>query len=291
MLRTLRACPAWTKLAPHASRCCVGNLRVSHRGAEAPSEFGLRDTIDDLSFYPQAQFANRSFIAVTMYSFEILLLLCEILFLLGNVHRGSRVLPVEVHGAAITFLIEGDGEIFNRSGGFGCCHVGTRQIVVFARIICTPLTCFLADNERPLVFVGYGEDGVAAGGNVFAADGEVGISNERSGLICPGAPYLAVGHESAIDFARLMGLGIADAGARIVHVNGLAVSELALRVGRWAGTLALVLLRGGCDCEGNDQQGKEGDTFLHGFSCVSQSAFSTQHSAFSRLRLRAILWA
>src|SRR5216683_2154577 len=97
------------------------------------------------------------------------------------------------------------------------------------------------------------EEGVAAGGHIFAADGDVSIGDEGGGLICAGAPHLPVRHESAVDFARLMRLRIVDAGAGVIHVNSLAIGELALRVGRGAGTLALVLLGRGGDCEGEDQ--------------------------------------
>ena len=55
---------------------------------------------------------------------------------------------------------------------FGNLHIHARQVFAFAWIVGTPLAGLLADDKRPLVCIWDGEERIAAGGNVLAADGD-----------------------------------------------------------------------------------------------------------------------
>src|SRR5205807_6290209 len=97
-----------------------------------------------------------------------------------------------------------------------------------------PFARLLADDQRPLVLVRYGKDGVASRRHVFAANRQVRIRHQRGRVIGPSAPYLPIRHKSTINLARLVGFGIMGARARIIYLNGLAIGELALCLCRWA---------------------------------------------------------
>ena len=76
-------------------------------------------------------------------------------------------------------MVEGDGEVFHRGRELGDFHVDAGEVIARAGIGGAPFAGFFADDELPLVGVGHGEDGVAACGNGGAADGEIGVCDER----------------------------------------------------------------------------------------------------------------
>ena len=80
-------------------------------------------------------------------------------------------------------------------------HVDARQFITLVLVGNAPLSGFLVDDERPLVGVGNGEDGVAASGDIFAADDDVGAGDERGGCIGSSAPDFAEGNQAAVNFA------------------------------------------------------------------------------------------
>jgi hypothetical protein len=97
---------------------------------------------------------------------------------------------------------------------------------------------------------------VAACGNILASNVQVRVCDQGGGIIGAGPPYFAVRHQSAKYLAAF------HARTRIIRLDGLTVAELALRLGRRAGTLARVL--------GTGQHGKHGqqenddcDSYLH----------------------------
>src|SRR5581483_10615479 len=102
-----------------------------------------------------------------------------------------------------------------------------------------PFGGLFVDDEGPLVFVRNGEHGVTSGGDILPTQRHIRIGNERSRLICPSPPDLPEWNKVTKNLPPL------HAGAGIVHLDCLAVRELALRVGRGAWPLALVLLCGG----------------------------------------------
>ena len=105
---------------------------------------------------------------------------------------------------------------------------------------------FLLMIKTHLSAFGQSEDGVASRGNIFAADVQVRIRDQRGRLVGSGPPYLTVRHQSAENLAAF------HARAGVVGLDRLAVAELALSLRRGAGTLACVL--------GTGQQGKHGQT-------------------------------
>ncbi len=105
----------------------------------------------------------------------------------------------------------------------------------------------LVDDQSPLVLRGNGKDGVAAGWNILAFDTQVCCRHKGRGLIGAGAPDFAVGNQFAENLAAF------GARAGIVHGNGLAIRELALRLRRRTGPLVLVLLRGYDETKGKDK--------------------------------------
>ena len=135
-------------------------------------------------------------------------------------------------------MVEGDGEIFQWGGEFGDFHVDAGEVIARAGIGGAPFAGFFADDELPLVGVGHGEDGVAAGGNGGATDGEIGVGDEGGGFICTGAPHLAVGNEITENFAAL------HARARIIDLHRFSVGELAIGFGGRTGAAGFILRAG-----------------------------------------------
>jgi hypothetical protein len=151
----------------------------------------------------------------------------------GDVDACFCVFPGHGEGAAGAGLVERDGEIFHWGGELGDFHVDAGEVVAGAGIGGAPFTGFFADDELPLVGVGHGEDGVAAGGNCGATDIEVGIGDEGSRFICAGAPDFAEGNEASENFATF------HARAGVGDFYGLAAGELAFGVGGRTGFGAL----------------------------------------------------
>jgi hypothetical protein len=121
----------------------------------------------------------------------------------GDVDGGFRVFPQHGEGAAGCALVERDGEIFQWGGELGDFHVDAGEVVAWAGVGGAPFAGFFADDELPLVGVGHGEDGVAAGGNCGAADVEIGVGDEGGRFICAGAPHFAEGNEASENLAAL----------------------------------------------------------------------------------------
>src|ERR1700687_2292684 len=178
------------------------------------------------------------------------------LLFLANVDRGARLLPVQVHGASRPRLIEADCEILHRRGQWRHPHVHASKVLSFAGIRNTPLPSLLADDQDPLVGVRYREEGVAPSGNVLATNVRVRARHQRVGVVAPAPPHFAVRHQSAKYLAAF------HAWTEVVRLNGLAVRELALGLGRRAGTLARVLGTGQ-QGEHRQQENDECDTYLH----------------------------
>src|SRR5437899_6526286 len=105
------------------------------------------------------------------------------------------------------------------------------------RVIGTPFSGFLADDQRPLVFVRYRENRVAAGGHMRAADHQVSRGNKSRSLIRSCAPDFAI----RFMFTKYLAAFYSRAG--IVHGYRLALAKAERRLGRRARALALVHLR------------------------------------------------
>jgi len=79
------------------------------------------------------------------------------LLFLADGDGSARTLPVDVHRAAGSRLVKRDGEVFDRRGQAGNFHVHARQITRGAGVIRAPLARLFADDERPLILIGYGK--------------------------------------------------------------------------------------------------------------------------------------
>src|SRR5271166_2416027 len=167
---------------------------------------------------------------------------------LGDGDGRSRGFPVEVHGATVGRLVEGDGEVFYRGGQAGRSHVHADEVTVCAGIGRTPFAGFFADNQGPFVFVGNGEERVAAGGDRFAAYREVGVGDEGGGFVGAGAPDLAVGNQTAVNLAAF------GARAGVIDGKGFAAAEVAGSLCGRAGARLLFLCGAHAD-EGAEDQG------------------------------------
>src|SRR5437660_9447211 len=109
----------------------------------------------------------------------------SVLFLLGDVRSRPGILPIHAHRAAVALLVKVNGEVLNLRRGLRHAHVDPRQIIPFARIRDAPFAGFLADDERPLLLVGNGENGVAARRHILATDAEIGIGYEVVASFAP----------------------------------------------------------------------------------------------------------
>src|SRR5207244_11065975 len=110
--------------------------------------------------------------------------------------------------------------------------------------------------------VGNSDDGVAAGGNVFAIHIKVRIRHEGRGVIGTGAPDFVVGYESTVNLAAFC------AWAGVIDTNGLAICELALCLCRRAGPAGLLFLRKCSNCNQNEHRKTySNDSLLPSFSC------------------------
>ena len=85
-------------------------------------------------------------------------------------------------------------------------RVHTGQFVRFSGIFRSPFPLCLADNQRPLVSAGNGEDRVAARGNVSAALDDVGRSDEGGCFAGAGAQEFYARQRLAKDFAAAYAL-------------------------------------------------------------------------------------
>src|SRR3979409_122142 len=101
--------------------------------------------------------------------------------LLRYFDTGTGIFPVHVQGALAAALVESDGEVLDRRAGFGNAHRHARQSCAVTGIVGSPLARLFADNQRPLVGFGDGEDSVAAGWNILSTDDYRAVGNKRSG--------------------------------------------------------------------------------------------------------------
>src|SRR5260370_38758828 len=92
-------------------------------------------------------------------------------------YRSADLTPIDSQGAPARRLVVSNREIFDLRRELGNFHVHARQFIAFILVRNAPLSGLLADNQRPLIGIWYGEDGVAAGG--------AGVAANRAG--CPGA--------------------------------------------------------------------------------------------------------
>src|ERR1051326_6968931 len=125
-----------------------------------------------------------------------------------------------------------------------------REIVFGSRIRGTPLSGFLAYDERPFVLLRDGEDGVLSGRNGLSADGDVRADSHGSGLIRAGAPNLTVRNELAKNFAAL------HARAGVIDGDLLTTGESAIGGGGRAWAAGFVLL----SAKAKDGDGKNDDS-------------------------------
>src|SRR5262249_11797203 len=116
----------------------------------------------------------------------------RLLLLFVDQNSCPRIFPVQIHVAAIAHFVERNGEVFHWTRSLGYIHVHARQVVAFILVRDAPLAGLLVNDQRPLVLVGNGENGVAAGGDSLAAYVGVGRSNQRSGLIFARGPNLCL---------------------------------------------------------------------------------------------------
>jgi len=68
------------------------------------------------------------------------------LLLLLKLDAGPRVLPIEIHRAATTALVKGDGKVLDLGGCLGDVHVGPQQLIGLILVRDAPLTSFLVDD-------------------------------------------------------------------------------------------------------------------------------------------------
>src|SRR5690348_3469740 len=80
----------------------------------------------------------------------------------GDIHRSSRVLPVDIHGATVSGFLVRDREVLHRGRKFRCFHIHTSQLVALVFVGGSPLAGFLVDDQSPLVGVGNGKQRVAS---------------------------------------------------------------------------------------------------------------------------------
>src|ERR1700719_4731175 len=85
-----------------------------------------------------------------------------------DIHGRAGILPLDAQRAALATLIEGDGKVFDRRRGRGSIHVRAYKILVRAGIRDSPFAGFLADDERPFVFIGNGKNRVFSSWHVLA---------------------------------------------------------------------------------------------------------------------------
>src|SRR5713226_8292879 len=93
------------------------------------------------------------------------------LLLLCYFHRSTGIFPVLMHGATAARLVKGNGKVLHRRCSLRNLHVHSGEFVAFVLIGDAPFACFLVDDQRPFVGARDGEDGVAADGHIFSADG------------------------------------------------------------------------------------------------------------------------
>ena len=127
-------------------------------------------------------------------------------------------------------------------------HRDAREVEFLPGIRNAPLAGLLADDKRPLVRRGKREERVAAGGDRRLLHEHGRVDDEGGGFIRAGAPLFAIGHQVAEN------LSPAHAGARVVHVNRLAVGESAGRLRRRAQDLAALAPESGRRPDRRQQQ-------------------------------------
>src|SRR5260370_20664530 len=79
-------------------------------------------------------------------------------------YRSADLTPIDSQGAPARRFVVSNREIFDLRRELGNFHVHARQFIAFILVRNAPLSGLLADNQRPLIGIWYGEDGVAAGG-------------------------------------------------------------------------------------------------------------------------------
>src|SRR5208283_3065937 len=161
----------------------------------------------------------------------------------------------------------GDGEVLDRRGQLGRLHLHADKFVALVLVRNAPLASLLVDNQGPLAGSRHGEDGVAARGHGFAANYHIGTGNESCGFISPGAPNFAEGHEFPVDLAAF------HARAGVVGLDGFSAAQIARSRGWWTGLASAHLSEDGCSEQ--DKQCGKGNSFLHGFSLLSTSQWTT----------------
>jgi hypothetical protein len=156
----------------------------------------------------------------------------------GDVDRGFGGFPGHGQGAAGAAFVEGDGEVFHWRGEFRDLHVDAGEVVAWPGIGGAPFAGLFADDQLPLICIGYREDRVVASGNGGAADVEVSVGDERGRFVCTGAPDLAVRNEVSENFPAL------HAWAGVIDLYGFSVGELAVGFRGRTGATGFVLRAG-----------------------------------------------
>src|SRR5215471_1660826 len=166
------------------------------------------------------------------------------------IHPGSGRVPCELEIATAARFLKGDRKVLDWGTSGSGLHIHAREILFLTGIVRAPLAGLLADDERPLVLAGKGEERVAARRNVRAADHDVPCGDEGSGFIRAGSPDLAILHDIREDVAAFL------ARAGVVNGDRLPAGKFALRRSGWTRALGFVLLslQGACDGKGEHQR-------------------------------------
>src|ERR1035438_7746050 len=159
--------------------------------------------------------------------------------LLLNLDAGASVLPFQAQGTSLA-RIECDGEVLDRRRSLGHLHIESSKLVGLVLVRNAPLLLFLVDDQRPLIRLRNRKNRIAARRQRFAADGHIRIRNQLRGFVRAGTPDFSVGNQRLL--ARVAkNLASLSARAGIVHLDRLAIGELALRARRRTLPLRLVL--------------------------------------------------
>lgn len=119
-----------------------------------------------------------------------------------NAERRGSLIPRKHYVGLVIFLINGDSErfVYQFARQRTCCDVQAHDVFGLVIIIGSPLSSLAVDDDRPLVFVGYGEQCVCTCGQELAVDEDFACDGKFGGFVGAQSPNLSEGHEVSENF-------------------------------------------------------------------------------------------